>query len=98
MRNPYGGTPTEKCQGEKRSEAIIIKKNLRYGRYLDLLGLKETRLHRNILDCDVSVVGYEIYRFDWDTVGGGVAMCVKNTQPHPRSEDKVDPNLEIVGI
>ena len=64
---------------------------------INLLGLNETRLHKDILDREVSVDGYEIYKYDRGTAGDGVAMYAKNTLPH-HQEDIVDPNLEIVGI
>ena len=48
---------------------------------LDVLGLNETRLSKDIRDSEVSVEGYDIYRHDRDTSGGGVAIYVKDTLP-----------------
>ena len=49
-------------------------------------------------DCQVSVEGYDIYRHDRDTSGGGVAVYIKDTLSHHKREDIRDPNLEIIGI
>ena len=65
---------------------------------LDVLGLNETRLSKDIRGCEVSVEGYNIYRHDRDTSGGGVAIYVKDTLSHHKREDIRDPNLEIIGI
>ena len=65
---------------------------------LDVLGLNETRLSKDIRDSEVSVEGYDIYRHDRDTSGGGVAIYVKDTLSHQKREDIRDPNLEIIGI
>ena len=65
---------------------------------LDILGLNETRLSKDIGDREVSVEGYDIYRRDRDTSGGGVAIYVKDTLSHHKREDIRDPNLDIIGI
>ena len=36
---------------------------------LDILGLNETRLHRDIRGQEVSIEGFEIHRYDRDTSG-----------------------------
>ena len=64
----------------------------------DVLGLCETRLNENVQDRELRIDGYEIYRNDRDTSGGGVAMYVNNTLSHHRREDITDPKLEILGI
>ena len=65
---------------------------------LDVLGLNETRLSKDIRDSEVSVEGYDIYRHDRDTSGGSVAIYVKDTLSHQKRENIRDPNLEIIGI
>ena len=65
---------------------------------LDILGLNETRLSKDICDYEVLVEGYDIHRHDRDTSEGGVAIYVKYTLSHHKREDIRDPNLEIIGI
>ena len=64
---------------------------------LDILGLNETRLNKQIDDRDVRVDGYDIYRNDRDASGGGAALYVNSSLPHHRRDDVTDPQLEILG-
>ena len=50
---------------------------------IDIIGLCETRLDDKIKDSEVSIPGYQIYRNDPDSKGGGVAIYVKETIPQP---------------
>ena len=65
---------------------------------LDILGLNETRLSKDICDNEVSIEGYDLYRQDRDTSGGGVAIYIRNTLSHHKRDDIKDPNLEIIGL
>ena len=65
---------------------------------LDLIGLNETRLSKDICDNDVSIEGYDLYRPDRDTSGGGVAIYKRSTLSHHKRDDIKDPNLEIIGL
>ena len=47
---------------------------------------------------EVSIEGYDIYRHDRDSSGGGVAVYVKDTLTYHKRDDITDPNLEIIGI
>ena len=76
----------------------VEEAKLMHDNELDVLGLNETRLSKDIRDCEVSVEGYDIYRHDRDTSGGGVAIYVKDTLSHHKREGIRDPNLEIIGI
>ena len=80
-----------------RKHKVEVAK-LMHDHQLDILGLNETRLKKDIQDCEVSIEGYDIYRHDRNTSGGGVALYIKNTLPHHKRDDVKDPNLEIVGI
>ena len=64
----------------------------------DVLELSELRLAENVQDRELRINGYEIYRNDRDTSGGGVAMYVNSTLSHHRREDITDPKLEILWI
>ena len=52
---------------------------------LDILGINETRLNKQIDDRDVRVDSYDIYRHDRDASGGGVALYIKKL-PAPTIE------------
>ncbi len=65
---------------------------------IDICCLNETRLSKDIRDCEISVDGYDIYRHDRDTSGGGVAIYVRSTLSHHNRNDINIPNLEITGI
>ena len=52
----------------------------------DVLGLSESRLNENVQDRELRRDGYEIYRNDRNTSGGGVAMYVNSSLSHHRRE------------
>ena len=45
---------------------------------IDILCLNEKRLSRNVLDAEINIEGYDIYRKDRNREGGGVAVYVRN--------------------
>ena len=65
---------------------------------LDLICLNETRLSKDICDNDVSIEGYDLYRQDRGTFGGGVAIYIRSTLSHHKRDDIKEPNLEIIGL
>ena len=65
----------------------IEEAKLMYEHQLDILGFNETRLSKDICDSDVSVEGFDIQGYDRDTLGGGVAIYVKDTIPQQKKED-----------
>ena len=65
---------------------------------LDLICLNETRLSKDIRGNYVSIEGYDLYRQDRDTFGGGVAIYIRSTLSHHKRDDIKDPNLEIIGL
>lgn len=48
----------------------------------DVFAVTETWLSTDILDCEVDIDGYDLYRRDRDTRGGGVAIYVKSSISH----------------
>ena len=64
----------------------------------DILGLNETRLDKGILDSEVRIDGYDIYRGGRNSSGGGVAIYVNQNIPHFQRTDISNTALEIVGI
>ena len=80
---------------KNKQELEVLVNDLKF----DVLGLSETRLDENVQDRELRIDGYEIYRNDRDTSGGGVAtMYVNRTLSHHRREDITDQKLEILGI
>ena len=63
----------------------------------DILGLNETRLDKDISDSEVRIDGYDIYRGDRNTSGGGVAIYVNQNIPHFQRTDISSTAPEIVG-
>ena len=64
----------------------------------DILGLNETRLDKDISDSEVRIDGYDIYRGDQNTSGGGVAIYVNQNIPHFQRTDVSITALEVIGI
>ena len=78
---------------------LMLKEEVAKINELDILGLNETRLSKDICDREVSIEGHDIYRHDRDTSRGGVAIYVNDALSHHKREDDIrDPNLEIIGI
>ena len=46
---------------------------------VDILGMKETKLHKTIPDCQVDIEGYDILRRDRNRNGGGVALYIRQS-------------------
>ena len=61
----------------------------------DILGLNETRLDKVISDSEVRIGGYDIYRGDRNTSGGGVAIYVNQNIPHFRRTYISSTSLEL---
>ena len=55
-------------------------------------------MSKNTFDNEVSIEGYDIYRHDRNSSGGGVAVYGKDTLAHHKRDGIKDPNLEIIGI
>ena len=55
-------------------------------------------MSKNTCDNEVSIEGYDIYRHNRDSSGGGVAVYVKDTLAQHKRDDIKDPNLEIIAI
>ena len=64
---------------------------------IDIIGLSETRLDETVRDSDVNINGYNIYRNDRNTNGGGVAIYVKESLSEPTVKIKSD-KLELVAL
>ena len=64
----------------------------------DILGLIETRVDRHTKDPEIQIDGYDIYRDDRNTSGGGVAVYVYKALRHFHRSDIKDPKLDIVGV
>ena len=62
------------------------------------MGLNETRLEKVISDSEIRIDGYDIYRVDRNTSGGGVAIYVNQNIPHFQRTDISNTALVIVGI
>ena len=45
---------------------------------LDLLVINETRLNSAIRDSYISLEGYDLIRKDWNRIGGGVCLCIRD--------------------
>ena len=80
-----------------RKHKVEVEKLL-HDYQLDILGLNETRLSKDTCDNEVSIEGYDIYRHDKDSSGGGVAFYVNDTLTYHKRDDITDPNLAIKGI
>ena len=80
-----------------RKHKVEVEKLL-HDYQLDILDLNETRLSKDTCDNEVSIEGYDIYRHDRDSSGGGVAFYVNDTLAYHKRDHITDPNLEIIGI
>ena len=76
----------------RRELEIVLKDN-----DIDIIGLSETRLDETVRDSDVNINGYNIYRNDRNTNGGGVAIYVKESLSEPTVKIKSD-KLELVAL
>ena len=76
----------------RRKLEIVLKDN-----DIDIIGLSETRLDETVRDSDVNINGYNIYRNDRNTNGGGVAIYVKESLSEPTVKIKSD-KLELVAL
>ena len=76
----------------RRELEIVLKDN-----DIDIIGLSETRLDETVRDSDVNINGYNIYRNDRNTNGGGVAIYVKESLSEPTLKIKSD-KLELVAL
>ncbi len=65
---------------------------------IDISCLNKTRLSKDMREDEVSVDGYDIYRYDRDTAGAGVAIYVRRTLSHYNRNEITIPSLEIIGI
>ena len=61
---------------------------------IDIIGLCETRLDKTIIDSEVSISGYNIFR---NVNGGGVVIYVKASLPEPTVRIKSE-NLELISL
>ena len=64
---------------------------------IDIIGLSETRLDKNVQNCELVIEGYKIFRNDRDANGGGVAIDVRDSIPKPTIELKSD-KLELLQL
>ena len=64
---------------------------------IDIIGLSETRLDKNVQNCKLLIEGYKIFRNDRDANGGGVAIYVRDSIPEPTIELKSD-KLELLSL
>lgn len=66
---------------------------LMHEHHLDIPGINECRLSKDICDSEVTFEGYDIYRQYRDTSEGGVAIYVKDTIPHHYNQNNNRPLL-----
>ena len=51
-----------------------------------------------MLDCEVEIPGYDIFRRDRNRNGGGVSMYIRKNIPHSNREDLAVENIELICI
>ena len=76
------------------SELLVYMQNKPF----DILTLNETRLDDSVLDCEVEIPGYDIFRRDRNRNGGGVSMYIRKNIPHSNREDLAVENIELICI
>ena len=65
---------------------------------IHLLALSETWLSSDIMDSEIGIVGYKLYRADRKTRGGGVAVYVRDDICTIRRDDLESPDVESVWL
>lgn len=60
---------------------------------LHIIGISETHLDNETEDCEINILGYNIFRNDRNTFGGGVAFYIQEQLPVKLRKD-----LDILGV
>ena len=66
-------------------------------RIIGVIGLSEIRLDEKVRESDVNIHGYNIYRNDHESNGGGVAIYVKESLHEPTVKVITD-KLELIEL
>ena len=64
----------------------------------DLIGVSESHLDNNIVDSQVDLHGYSIFRRDRNRTGGGVAVYVNSDIPVKLRLDLETPDIELIWV
>lgn len=62
----------------------------------EIIAVSETWLKNSTSDTDVNLPGYNLYRNDRNTAGGGVAIYISDSLPSKHRPDLQHPNIESV--
>ena len=84
------------CNSRSIINKISLLFSLIYSVDYDIFLITETWLHGSIYDKEISPNGYNIYRFDRSSRGGGVLIFVKSSLPSVLSQPMS--NLECVSV
>ena len=67
----------------------LIKENT-----IHILAISETHLDATVLDTEISIDGYNIFRKDRDKHGGGIALYIRNNFPAKLCSEFISDSLE----
>lgn len=62
------------------------------------MAITETHLDASVNDSEIYIMGYNIFRFDRDRRGGGVAIYIQNHIPVKTRDDLTNTSLESIWL
>lgn len=65
---------------------------------IHILAISETHLDATVLDTEVTIDGYNIFRRDSDKHGGGIALYIRNSFPATQCSEFMSDSLESLWV
>lgn len=65
---------------------------------IDILAISETHLYASVMNSQINILGYNIFRLDRDHRGGGVAFYIQNNIPVKTIDDLIHSPVESIWL